>query len=134
MIATLNTPGPDAAPRDAEREGFLALRVRRRWFWTTSLGGLPITWGAALVHERVGFVVATCWVVAFGVASAIHGWSKCPRCGDPCFQTGWRNPLALRCHSCGTRLYWSDGELGMPKEHNLGAHEAAEQGDEADKA
>jgi hypothetical protein len=64
------------------------------------------------VPENATVVVALAWMVAFVVAGAVHGSSKCPRCGARCFQGGfWHNSWSSSCLHCGVRLYWNDREL-----------------------
>ena len=103
---------PEEAPRASEVDGFRAVKRRRAWFWFSFLTWLPGASLAIWIHEIVGGVVATAWLLGVGVAGTIHGLSRCPRCGDACFvRTLWVNRWAARCQRCRTPLYWSEPEL-----------------------
>jgi hypothetical protein len=110
------SPGDPPAP--SEMDGFWSIRRRRMWVWLLFLTYLPgaglsmIVLGRLGVPGRFAVAVPLAWMAAFGVAGALHGWSRCPRCGERCFQRAlWSNPWASRCLHCGTRLYWTSEEL-----------------------
>lgn len=110
--ATERARGPGDPPHAFEVAAFVAIRSRRRWVWTLFFTYLP---GVALINliQPAAFPFgAIAWMIAFGVAGVVHGWSRCPRCRRLCFQrTLWSNPWSGKCLHCQTRLYWSDIEL-----------------------
>jgi hypothetical protein len=116
MVLSLSTPDQAEPPRESEKDGFWSLRLRRRWVLTVLVTYLPAAGMTSLIHERVGVVVAVCWMIAYAAAGMILASSKCPRCGERCFQSLFWNAWAFRCAHCGVRLYWSDDVLAHSRQ------------------
>ena len=117
-MITLATAGPDELPSAAEIEGFRSIRRSRRRLAALTATALPVAAAVWLLHEAVGSVVAVLWALALTLVGWVHGWSRCPRCGELCFGSMlWQFAWLTRCVHCDSRLYWSDEELFRAATH-----------------
>ena len=85
-------------------------RVRRRRALLIAVGAsLPIALGVFFLAPwprgvREGIVLA--WIAAYSLATMLHVFSRCPRCGHLFHSVrGFHNPFAPRCRGCGLSIH-----------------------------
>ena len=100
------SPGNGAVVPLTREESLQLARIRRRRAFALGVfAALPFTLAAFFLtpwSRETREVLVLAWVAIYSLATMLHVFSRCPRCGHLFHSVfGFHNPYARTCRGCG---------------------------------